>query len=421
MRSTGAEYLFVEDPAGTADAVRRAVGLSLGLSRPVVLNCPTEYMWADVQSHEAPVAALYKSLPPPREDELDVAVGVIASAQRPLVVAGRGVVASGARDAVLAFARRIGAPLMTSLRARNLYSAAEGSVGVIGTLSSDRGSQVIADCDCVIVFGASLNTWTTDRNTLLRDKAIVHVDTELNQLGRNTQVTAPVYGDAATVAAVITSWLDQAEVPPSAFRDLVTTDLVPADLDARPPARGRLTFASALAEIMAAVPPRRTVVFDGGRFLGEAFAHVRSPDVTQQVLSTSFGAVGLGMGAAIGAACAAPDEPTVLVTGDGGFMMGGLAELHSAIRQDIPLIVVICNDGSYGAEYDQYVNKGVKPDLSLFAWPPFVAVAAALGADGVTVNTADDAMAAAEAVRTPVRSVVIDVRIDAADVPEVPH
>jgi thiamine pyrophosphate-dependent acetolactate synthase large subunit-like protein len=172
---------------------------------------------------------------------------------------------------------------------------------------------------------------------------------------------------------------------------------------------------------MAAVPPQRTVAFDGGRFLGEAFAHVRSPAVAQQVLSTSFGAIGLGMGAAIGAACAAPNEPTVLVTGDGGFMMNGLAELHSAIRQDIPLIVVICNDGSYGAEYDQYVNKGVKADLSLFAWPSFAAVATALGADGVTVNTADDVMAAAEAVRTPVRSVVIDVRIDAADVPEVPH
>jgi acetolactate synthase-1/2/3 large subunit len=421
VRSTGADYILVEDPAEAADAVRRAMGASLGLSRPVVLNCPTEYMWADMQFHEGPVAALHGTVPSPRDDELDVAVGVIASAQRPLVVAGRGVVASGARDAVLAFARRIGAPVMTTLRARNLYSAAEGSLGVIGTLSSDRGSQVIADSDCVIVFGASLNTWTTDRNTLLGGKATVHVDTELNQLGRNAQVTAPVLGDASTVAAIITSWLDQAEVPPSAFRDLVCPDLVPADLDARPPARGTLTFASALAEIMAAVPPQRTVAFDGGRFLGEAFAHVRSPEVAQQVLSTSFGAVGLGMGAAIGAACAAPNEPTVLVTGDGGFMMNGLAELHSAIRQDIPLIVVICNDGSYGAEYDQYVNKGVKADLSLFAWPSFAAVATALGADGLTVNTADDVMAAAEAVRTPVRSVVIDVRIDAADVPEVPH
>jgi thiamine pyrophosphate-dependent acetolactate synthase large subunit-like protein len=139
------------------------------------------------------------------------------------------------------------------------------------------------------------------------------------------------------------------------------------------------------------------------------------------VLSTSFGAVGLGMGAAIGAACAAQDEPTLFITGDGGFMMNGLAELHSAIRQDIPLIVVICNDGSYGAEYDQYVNKGVKTDLSLFSWPSFPAVARSLGADGYAVQTADQLPAALEAVRAQRRHVVIDVRIGPGDVPEVAH
>jgi thiamine pyrophosphate-dependent acetolactate synthase large subunit-like protein len=148
---------------------------------------------------------------------------------------------------------------------------------------------------------------------------------------------------------------------------------------------------------------------------------VHSPDVERQVLSTSFGAVGLGMGAAIGAACAAQDEPTLFITGDGGFMMNGLAELHSAIRQDIPLIVVICNDGSYGAEYDQYLNKGVKTDLSLFAWPSFPAVAQSLGADGYVAQTPDQLSAALDAVRTQRRTVVIDVRIGPGDVPEVPH
>jgi acetolactate synthase-1/2/3 large subunit len=102
-------------------------------------------------------------------------------------------------------------------------------------------------------------------------------------------------------------------------------------------------------------------------------------------------------------------------------MMNGLAELHSAIRQDIPLIVVICNDGSYGAEYDQYVNKGVKTDLSLFSWPSFPAVAQSLGADGYAVQTPGQLPAALEAVRAQRRTVVIDIRIGPADVPEVAH
>jgi len=420
VRATGADYMVVEDPADAADAVRRAVAVARSRSRPVVLNCPTEYMWAEASYRSATVPAVIAP-PPPRTDQLDVAVGVIASAQRPIVVAGRGVVASGAREAVLAFARRVGAPILTTLRARNLYSAADGSFGVIGTLSSEKGSQAIADCDCVIVFGASLNTWTTVHDTLLGDKAVVHIDIDAGQIGGHTKATAPVWGDAATVAEAITAWLDEAEIPPTSFRDRVTAGLQPDELNVPAPARSRLTFASALAEIMAVVPAQRTVVFDGGRFLGEAFAHVRVPDAARQVLTTSFGAVGLGMGAAIGAACAAPDEPTVLVTGDGGFMMNGLAELQSAVRQGIPLTVLICNDGSYGAEYDQYVNKGVKPDLSLFEWPSFASVAVALGADGITVDSLDDLTAAVAVVRSAEGSLVIDVRVAAADVPEVPH
>jgi acetolactate synthase-1/2/3 large subunit len=419
VRATGAEYVLVERPDEGVDALRYAAGLALGRSHPVVLNCPTEYQWAEVEYVYADVAL--KPLPSPEstDEQLDVAVGLIASSSRPLILAGRGVVASGARDAVLAFAQRIGAPLMTTLRARNLYSAEEGSLGVMGTLSSEKGAQAIADCDCIIVFGASLNTWTTVRNTLMRGKPIVHIDIDPSRLVEHA--AAPVPGDAAAVAAKMTSWLDEAGMAPSRFRARVTAGLRDVDLHMTPSPSPELTFANALAAIVGALPQERTVVFDGGRFLGEAFAQVYAHDVEREVLSTSFGAVGLGMGAAIGAAAAAGDEPTLLVTGDGGFMMNGLAELHSAIRQGLALIVVICNDSSYGAEYDQYVNRGVKPDLSLFAWPSFPAVAEALGAVGVAVEILDELPAAVAAVKSPGRCVVIDVHVDAEAVPQVPH
>jgi acetolactate synthase I/II/III large subunit len=127
------------------------------------------------------------------------------------------------------------------------------------------------------------------------------------------------------------------------------------------------------------------------------------------------------MGAAIGAAVAAPDHPTVFVTGDGGFMMNGLAELHSCVRQDIPLVVVICNDGSYGAEYDQYVNRQVRADLSLFRWPSFADVAQGLGAVGRTITKNDDIPSALEALKLSGRTIVIDIKVDADSVPEVAH
>lgn len=423
VRATGAGYVLVDAPARVGAEVLRAARMAVSESRPVVLNCPTEFMWSTADQVDADDAPMGASAPSELDDEqLDRAVGLIAAAQRPVVVAGRGVVTSGARDAVRDFAERIGAPMLTTLRARSLYGPQDCALGILGTLSSPKGAEAVADSDCIVAFGASLNTWTTAHNTLLAGTPVVHVDIDASRIGRHAEVDSGVEGDAATVAKTITSWLDEAEIAPTAYRSRFLADLHPADLaPSLPPTGGQLSFSLALHEIAAVFPEERTVVFDGGRFLGEAFAHVPVNEPTHQVLSTSFGSIGLGMGAAIGAACAAPDTPTVLVTGDGGFMMNGMAELHSAIRQGVPLVVLVCNDQSYGAEYDQYVAKGRDPGLSLFEWPSFAAVATSLGATGVTLRSVSELPAVLTAVAQARGTVVVDIQVAPDMVVEVPH
>jgi acetolactate synthase I/II/III large subunit len=420
VRATGAGYILVDSPDGAAAAVREAARQALAQSRPVVLNCPTEYQWATVEpAPRVPQEPAEVPLPV-SDDELNDAMDVIASARRPLVLAGHGVVGAKQRQAVFAFAERIGAPITTTLRARNLYSAAEGNIGVCGTVTTDAGVKAIADSDCVIAFGTSLNTWTTVRNTLLDGKRIVHVDVDRARFRPVLPITAAVLGDAAVVAGKFIEQLDLAEVPPTSFRDRARAGS-DEELMWDAPLGAKFTLAAVLSAVNRALPGHRTVVHDGGRFQGEAFKYLWSPDYRGDVQTTTYGAVGLGMGAAIGAAAAAPDEPTVLVTGDGGFMMNGMAEMHSAIRAGLPLVVVVCNDGSYGAEYDQFVLKGVRPDLSLFDWPDFTEVARALGADGVAVETVADVPVAVAALQAATGSVLIDVRIAVDNIPEVPH
>ncbi|MGF6888900.1 acetolactate synthase-1/2/3 large subunit [Nocardia sp. GAS34] len=423
VRATGAGYVLVTAPDEVRSAVRLAARRAMAESRPYVLNCPTEYQWHEVGSaadDEDPWSGPEKNLEI-SEDVPDEALSVIASARRPLVLAGHGVIGKEQRQAVLAFAERIGAPIATTLRARNLYSAAEGCVGVCGTVSTEPGMRAIGESDCIIAFGASLNTWTTVRNSLIAGKRVVHIDTNEAGFRREVPVTATVLGDAAVVAQQFIEALDAAGVPPTGFRDRVTAGVEQADLIWDTALGQRVTLAGVLSAMNRALPRNRTVVYDGGRFEGEAYKYIWGTDYRSQVLTTDFGVVGLGMGAAIGAAAAARDEPAVLVTGDGGFMMNGMAELHSAIRAGLPLIVVICNDSSYGAEYDQFVSRGLDPSLSLFDWPDFAEVARALGADGLTVDTVADVPAALAAFRSPTRPVVIDVRIGVADIPEVPH
>jgi thiamine pyrophosphate-dependent acetolactate synthase large subunit-like protein len=430
VRTTGAGYVLVERPEDAASAVRTAARRALAESRPYVLNCPTEYQWQVVDAGADDKGADDRDADPwpvrgerslPSEEVLEEALGVIAAARRPLVLAGQGAIGKEQRQAVLAFAERIGAPIATTLRARNLYSAAEGCVGVCGTVSTEPGVLAIGESDCIIAFGASLNTWTTVRNSLVQGKNVVQVDTDPARFRPEVPVTVAVAGDAADVAQQFTEMLDAAEIKPAGFRNRVSAGLDQADLRHDAPLGSKLTLAGVLSAINRALPAHRTVVYDGGRFQGEAFKYSWGTDYRSEVPTTDFGAVGMGMGAAIGAATFARGEPTVLVTGDGGFMMNGLAELHSAIRADLPLIVVICNDGSYGAEYDQFLNKGLNPGLSLFEWPDFAEVARALGARGLTVASVSDVPAALTACDAPTRPVVIDVRIAPGDIPEVPH
>ena len=427
VRATGAGYVFIEAPQDVRSAVRLAIRRAVAESRPFVLNCPTEYQWhvvdavADDDGADPWPAGEERPLVSEEEEVLEEAVGVIASARRPLVLAGRGAIGKEQRQAVLAFAERIGAPIATTLRARNLYSAAEGCVGVCGTVSTEPGVLAIGESDCIIAFGASLNTWTTVRNSLIEGKRVVHVDTNKARFRREVPVTVAVQGDAGLVAQQFVELLDAAEVPPSGFRDRATASVNQSDLMFAAPLGEKVTLAGVLSEVNRALPSRRTVVYDGGRFQGEAFKYMWSTDYRGEVLTTDFGAVGLGMGAAIGAASVARDEPTVFVTGDGGFMMNGLAELHSAIRAGLPLIVVICNDESYGAEYDQFVNKGLSPELALFRWPDFAEVARSLGAGGLTVEAVSDVAPAIAAFGELTRPVVIDVRITPQDIPEVAH
>jgi thiamine pyrophosphate-dependent acetolactate synthase large subunit-like protein len=348
-------------------------------------------------------------------------MGVVASARRPLILAGNGVHEPRCRRAVLALAERLGAPVATTLRGRGLYSAEDGCVGVFGTLSTQLGVDAISECDCVIVFGAGLNTWTTGGRALLEGKAVVHCDVDPAAIGRHAPVAVGVVGDAEVIASTMVKYLDEAQVDPSSFRARLRPRLSSEAIRWQAPLADPLRLDGALSALDAALPRQRTVVHDGGRFLGESFRYLCAPTPAAQVLSTAFGAVGLGMGAAIGAGCAAPREPTVLVTGDGGFMMSGLAELHSAVRAEIPLLVVVCNDGGYGAEYDQYVQRGVRPDLSLFTWPSFAEAARTIGCAAYEVHDAAGLRVALNAVAHLTCPMLIDIHLPPDAIPEVAH
>ena len=179
---------------------------------------------------------------------------------------------------------------------------------------------------------------------------------------------------------------------------------------------GTVNLHAAVARLDAALPPDRTVVLDAGRFLMASFTGIRVPEPRAFVTTMNFGSIGLGTATAVGAAIGAPDRPTVLICGDGGFMMDGVAEFNSAVRHGVDLIVVLLNDGAYGAEHIQYTTRGMDPVMCTFDWPDFGPVADALGGTGYTVRNAADLDNALAALPSRTGPVLLDIKIDPSKV-----
>lgn len=426
VTATGAGFVQLRAPGTYAQDLATALRRAALEQRPVVLNIPVNFQWHEVEAAvHGPFVSADRSVTP-QSAELDKAIGIIAAARRPIVLAGRGAIEPDHRAALIRLADRIGAPLATTLRARNLFAGEPFDLGIFGTLSTDAASEAIAACDCVIAFGAGLNVFTTGRGDLLRGKRLIHVEPTREGLGRHQVPDAGLLGDPGLTADLIVHWLDEAEIPPSGFRDddalrrKLAAETLPQRLPGTP-SPGHVDVRSTLLALNRALPEDRVLVTDAGRFLGEAWRVFPVRDPRSFVYTVSFGSIGLGIGQAIGAAIAAPDRPTVLITGDGGFMMGGLTEFNSAVRHRVDLIVILCNDGSYGAEHIQFTTKQMDPSLSLFDWPDFAPVAVALGGEGVTIRSPEDLPSALAAIAGRKGPLLIDIKVDPAQMPPVGH
>ncbi|MEM9011738.1 MAG: thiamine pyrophosphate-dependent enzyme [Pseudomonadota bacterium] len=417
VEATGAGFVPLRGPDSVAEDLAEAFRRARAERRPIVFNMPTPLMW-EVGRYTGVVPAPDEArLQPADGPAMENAIGIIAAARTPLILAGRGAI--GAREPLLKLAERIGAPVATTLKAKGLFQGADHDLGVFGTLSTPAAAEAIGAADCIISFGAGLNRFTTAWGGYLEGCRLVQVDDMPASLGRRARPDAALVGAPDLVVETMLKWLDEAEIPSSRATDTLDA----AALKEAPPLpaatnrAGTVDLSRALQRIDATLDAERVFVTDGGRFCNEAWSRISVTGPRNMLLSTNVAAIGLGMGYAIGAAVARPDQPTLLVTGDGGFMMGGLAEFTSAVREKLDLVVVVCNDNAYGAEYVQFEDRQMDPVMSLFNWPSLADAATALGAAAVQVSSEEDLDKAVETIEGRDGPVLIELILDPANVP----
>lgn len=416
---TGVHVLRIDAAADLPGCVARAFALVERRKGPVALSVADVLLEGPAVSDTArpaqdrtPDVPLPPGLADP--DALRAMARILSGAERPLILAGRG--AQGAGDTIGALADRLGAAMLTSLLGHGLFRDHPAALGISGGLASAAGRNAARNADVVLVLGASLTGWTCDGGEAFADAQILQVDNDPAAFERAYMpVHMRVTGNATDVAARLLNLIDTRPNQSSNagwWQDgTEQEDALPLMLP------GGLSPRALCRRLDAALPANRAMALDGGHFFEAMCREIRVADDRAFCWTLGFGSVGLGLATAIGAATGRPDRLTIAGIGDGGLLMS-LGELETVARYDLPVLVVVMNDASYGAEEKLLSHKGLDPATARFPVTDFAAIARALGIRAATLETAEGVEALLPELADLHGPFLIDARIDQSETAE---
>jgi len=415
VESVGAVAERVYEPATAVADVTRAVRRAVVERRAVVLMLPL-----DVQAAPAELTdpVLGPELAAVRPASVDAVADVLARAERPAIIGGRGAVLSGAGPALRRLGELTGAVLATSAVAKGLFEGDPFDVGISGGFASPTAQRLIGEADVIVAFGASLNVWTTRHGALVAGAMLIQVDRDEEAIGAHRPVDLGVVGDARETAealvAALAGGVERDDLGGAARRSVaLAAEIAGGRWRDEPYEESRdwldpRTLSIALDDML---PTERTVVVDSGAFMGYPSMYLRVPDAAGFVFPQAFQCVGLALGNAIGAAVARPHRLTVAAVGDGGLLMA-LPDLETLGRVKPDLLVVVYDDAAYGAEVHHFRPMGIPVELAQFPPTDFAGLAEAAGCRGLTARTPEDLDAVRRWLENRDRPLVLDAKVD---------
>ena len=393
LDAIGVTHIVLRSPATAVADVAAAFAYARSGAAIVVLM-PSDVLQAEAGDAPASVALTPISSPPPDPAAISEVADLLEATfmvKRPVILVGQG--AMRARDDLIRLAERIGALLATTLKARMLFDGVPYDIGVCGTYATPAATQLLAEADLVLAFGASLNNHTTYGGDLLKKARVVHFDSDPEAFGRFVAPALAVMGDTRASARALLAELERRGHQATGYRTpdvaevIATRSALEPFADVSEP--GALDPRTLMRRIEALLPRDRIVVQDGAYNQRFSTTYLSVPDARSFILPREFEALGSALAQALGAAIAEPDRITVLCTGDGGFMMSS-ADLDTAIRYGLKLLVLLSDNGGFGAEVLMLRRWGLPEDVPGYESPSFAAMAAGLGARSVLVETLED-------------------------------
>ena len=387
-----------------ADIVREAFYIaSSGRPGPVLIDIPKDVQIAETEYEPASGAQLIPKLSmkhPPAQlrpegealarykvkaaPRLEQAAKLIAEAQKPLIYCGGGVILSGAESELLAFADRVDAPVVSTLMGLGAVPADNPRMlGMLGMHGTHAANIAMQRCDLLIAVGVRFSDRALgNAATFAAQAKVLHIDIDRAEINKNVSTTLHITGDARVVLDLLlprveqkdnTQWMQQAR---SMMEEYLSDELFEP---------------RKILRQMAAITPEITVATDVGQHQMWTAQHFPFLHPRQLITSGGLGTMGFGLGAAMGAAASDPQgKPVALITGDGSFRMN-LTELSTIGYYNIPVIVVIFNNGTLGMvrQWQTLFFGRRYSQTTLDRGPDFMKLAEAYGLSGTRVDTVE--------------------------------
>ena len=401
----------VEDLAPT---IRRAFRIAKsGRPGPVLVDITKDVTAAETEyTYEEP-AVIERKTDTIREEDINKVIEMIKVSRRPYIMAGGGVIISGASEELKEFAEKVDAPVCDALMGKGAYDGTSerytGMIGMHGTKVSNLG---VSRSDLVIVVGARFSDRVIGNASKFAPNAkIIHIDIDAAEIDKNIPANASIVGDAKEVLTILNSKLPtqsnrswMAEI-----KDLTEKNPVTYDMD-------HLNGPATIKKIYEITEGNAIITTDVGQHQMWAAQNYTYKEPRTFLSSGGLGTMGYGVGAAIGAKYGRPDKTVVNIAGDGCFRMN-MNEIATAARYKVPIIQVVLNNHVLGMVrqwqnlfYGQRYSNTVLDDSV-----DFVAVSKALGANASKITSIEEFETEFKKALTADGPTVLDVMIDSDD------
>jgi sulfoacetaldehyde acetyltransferase len=397
-----------------AELLARCFDMAMSERGPAQFNIPRDNFYGEADYEIARPRRV--ALGPGAEESLEEAADLLGKARFPVIVSGGGVIFSDGVDECVRLAEQLDAPVVNSYLHNDSFPAAHRLwAGPLGYQGSKAAMKLIAEADVVLALGTRLGPFGTLPQHGLdywpRQAKIIQVDSDHRMLGLVRQIAVGIVGDAREAAKALqyklanrklagaqnrNQRLERIETEKAAWEEELgrwTHETDPWSLQMAAESR-YMHPREMLRALERALPSDVMVSTDIGNICSVANSYLRFNRPSSMFAAMSFGNCGYALPSLIGAKVAAPERPAVAYVGDGAWGMS-FGEILTCVRENIPVTAVVFHNKQWGAEKKNQVDFYNQRFLGVnLANPSFSAIAKAMGAEGIVVETVDEVGAA---------------------------